>query len=269
MSVVVPASTTGGPRIVVLVKYVPDAEAGSTFTDDRLVDRDGPGLLSELDEYPLGAARRLADTHGGEVVALAVGPAAAAHAVTRALQLGADRGVLVSDDALEGSDAHVTARVLARAVRLLEPVDLVLAGARSPDGGTSLVPSLLALDLGVPAHTFVLDVVLDEGSVRTVSPRDGRVLTTTSGVPAVVSVTDQAPAPQYPTFADIRRARTRPTTVLRAADLGLRADEVGRQGSRTEVLAVTPRAAREPGSVVVDDGHAGERLATFLLEHTR
>lgn len=253
-------------KIVVLVKYVPDVLAGPVFDADHATDRSIQGLLSELDEYPLEAARRLAETAGAEVVAVSVGPPQAGDALRRALQLGAHSAVLVSDVALRGSDATVTARVIARAVGRLGPVDLVLAGAASADAGTSIVPVQVAARLGIPALTFAAALEIADRTATIRRDEDGATLTMTAGLPALVSLTDRADPPRYPSFAQIMAARRKDLQEWDLDTLGLAPDDVGPAGSLTRVLTATAEPPRPPGRVITDDGDAGNELVAFLAE---
>jgi electron transfer flavoprotein beta subunit len=254
---------------VVLVKHVPDG--GPRFGADLLVDRDGDGLLSEPDEVALAAARRLADAWVGpapEVVALTMGPPEAVATLRRAVQLGADRAVHVRDAALRGSDATATARVLAAATTLLGPVDAVLAGTGSEDAFTGLVPALVAAELDLPYLSHVRTLAL--GADVVVAERDEESVTTLEAdLPAVVSLTDRAERPAYPTFARLAASRRAAVETLDLADLGLDPATVGSAGSRARVTSAVPvpRARSGGGRVVVDsDGDAGAELAAFLLE---
>ncbi|MER5628390.1 electron transfer flavoprotein subunit beta/FixA family protein [Streptosporangium sp. NPDC002544] len=256
-------------KIVVCVKYVPDAQEERTFVpDDSTTDRTGGGgLLSELDEYAVEAALKLRDSDGGEVVALTMGPAEAAEAVRKALQMGADSGVHVLDAALRGSDAPATSLVLAEAIRGISEggaVDLVLTGMASTDGGMSVVPAMLAERLGLPQVTFASELGVDSGVVRI--RRDGDVSTETieSRLPAVVSVTDQINEPRYPSFKGIMAAKKKPLRTWGLDDLGVDAGQVGSAGARTRVESFTARPPREKGEVVTDEGEGGLRLAEFL-----
>ncbi len=259
-------------RIVVCVKYVPDSTADRTFSEsDKTVDRVGvDGLLSELDEHAIEAALALAEAGSDvEVTALTVGPDGAPDAIKKALQMGADAGVHVLDDAIHGSDAVATSLVLARAVEKLSadaPVDLVLCGMASTDGGMSVVPAMLAERLGLPQVTFAGSVSLGE---RTVSiRRDGEAATETveASLPAVVSVTDQANQPRYPSFKGIMAAKKKPVSTWSLADLGVEASSVGLGAAWSAVESYAARPPREKGTVVVDEGTGGTQLVAYLAE---
>src|SRR5947208_6116038 len=151
-------------NIAVCVKYVPDATGDRRFEDDNTVDRVGvDGLLSELDEYAIEQALQIKEKAGDdtEVTVLTVGPEQAADAVRKALQMGADKGVHVTDEAIAGSDAMGTSRILADAVKKIDGWDLVMCGMGSTDAGMGVLPAMLAERLGVPGVTFGSSVEAD------------------------------------------------------------------------------------------------------------
>ncbi|SEE41563.1 electron transfer flavoprotein subunit beta/FixA family protein [Jiangella alba] len=254
-------------KIVTLVKHVPDATADRTFTAaDNTTDRVGvDGLLSELDEYAVEEALKIAEAgEGVEVVALTMGPEGADAALKKALQMGADSGVHVVDDSLHGSDAPATARVLAAAVAKVGDVDLVLTGMASTDGGMSVVPAMLAEHLGLAHVGFVGELAVSEASVT--ARRDGDVASETieAALPAVVAVTDQINEPRYPSFKGIMAAKKKPLVTWTLGDLGIDAAGVGLGAAASVVREVVKRPERTQGQVVTDDGDGGAKLAEFL-----
>ncbi|HEX5333575.1 MAG TPA: electron transfer flavoprotein subunit beta/FixA family protein [Cellulomonas sp.] len=262
-------------RIVVLVKHVPDIQSERALGPDGRVVRDGgDGTINELDENAVEAALLLVEQHGGEVVALTVGPADAVDAVRRALQLGADSGVHVLDDAIAGSDVFGTVAVLSAAVRRLgaeAPVDLVLTGMAGLDGLTSLVPAALAAELDLPQLTLASELTVVESdsgwTARVRRDLDHATEVLEAPLPALVSVTDQANEPRYPNFKGIMAARKKPVEVLGLADLGVEAAAVGDAGARTDVVDAARRPVRENRILVTDNGDAGLRLAAYLVEN--
>ena len=259
-------------RIVVCVKHVPDIQSDRRLTEDGLVDRGrGDGTLNELDEHAVEAALVLAAAHeGSEVVVVSVGPAEAVDAVRRGLQMGADAGLHVQDDAIAGSDVFGTARVLAAAVRHVAgsgPVDLVVTGMAGLDGLTSLLPTALAAELALPALTLAGELTVADGVARVRRELDHATQVLSAPLPALVSVTDQSNAPRYPNFKGIMAARTKPVSVVGLADLGVDPGEVGLAAARAEVLTAAERPAREDRVLLTDDGDAGVRLAAYLVEH--
>jgi electron transfer flavoprotein beta subunit len=262
-------------RIVVCVKHVPDAQGPRGFSADLTADRERvDGLLSELDEYAVEEALVVADAIGAagerpEVAVLTVGPAAAADAVKRALQMGADSGYHVQDDAIAGSDAVGTSLVLAAALRRLEP-DLVLTGMSSTDGGMGVVPAMVSERLGLPQVTYAAELGVDAaaGTVRIRRDGDTSVETIEASLPAVVSVTDQINEPRYPSFKGIMAAKKKPVTSWGLADLGVDPGDVGLDAAWTATLAADARPPRQRGTVVTDEGGtAAAELVDFLAAH--
>ncbi len=257
-------------NIVVCVKYVPDATADRHFESDKTVDRDGvDGLLSELDEYAVEQALQIKEkSEDVTVTALCVGPEKGLDAVRKALQMGADQGVHVSDEAIAGSDALATSLVLAKAVTKIgeeQPVDLVMCGMASTDGVMSVIPAMLAERLDLPQATFASVIETQGDQVRV--KRDGDVATEVIGatMPLVVSVTDQSGEARYPSFKGIMAAKKKPMETYSLADLGVDAGEVGLSVAWTEVQDTTERPPRSAGEIVTDeDGSGAGALTDFL-----
>jgi electron transfer flavoprotein beta subunit len=259
-------------NIVVLVKHVPDATADRRFESDNTVDRVGvDGLLSELDEYAVEQALQIKEKSDGDVTvtALSIGPEKALDAVRKALQMGADKGVLVTDDAIAGSDAVATSLILAEAIKKVGadngPADLVITGMASTDAGTSLVPAMLAERLGLPQVTFASVVETQGDQVR--AKRDGDTATEVIGatLPILLSVTDQTGEARYPSFKGIMAAKKKPMETYSLGDLGLDAGQVGLDAAWSAVEETTARPPRTAGEIVTDeDGSGAKALAEFL-----
>jgi len=253
-------------KIVVCVKYVPDAQAGPRFAADHTTDRAGvDGILSELDEYAVEEALKISEAQGGSTVTVVtVGPEGASDAIRKALQMGADAGVHVVDAALHGSDALATSLVLAKAVAKLEP-DLVLTGMASTDGAMSVVPAMLAERLSLPQLTFAGSVAVEGGTVRIERDGDASTEVIEAALPAVVSVTDQINDPRYPSFKGIMAAKKKPVQTWSLADLGISADQVGASAAWTVVDDIVARPPRQAGEIVsAAEGDGGHRLVAYL-----
>jgi len=252
-------------KIVVCVKYVPDAQADPRFSADRTTDRAGvDGHLSELDEYAIEEALKISEAQGDTTVTVVtVGPAQASDAVRKALQMGADAGVHVIDDAVHGSDALATSLVLAAAIGKLE-YDLVLTGMASTDGAMSVVPAMLAERLSLPQVTFAGLVEVAGGTVRIEREGDTSTEVIEARLPAVVSVTDQINDPRYPSFKGIMAAKKKPVQTWSLADLGVGAGDVGAAAAWSVVEDITARPPRQAGEIVTDEGDGGQKLVAFL-----
>ena len=260
-------------NIVVCVKYVPDATADRHFEDDFTVDRVGvDGLLSELDEYAVEQSLQIKEKSGEdgtEITALCVGPEKATDAIRKALQMGLDKGVHVVDDAIAGSDAVATSKVLAAAVQKLgsdgQSVDLVVCGMASTDAAMSVVPAMLAERLDLPQVT--LGSVIESQGKEFRIKRDGDTATEVIGAtaPLVLSVTDQSGEARYPSFKGIMAAKKKPLETWSLSDIGVDADKVGLDAAWSAVQGTEERPPRSQGEIVTDeDGSGATALVEFL-----
>ena len=258
-------------NIVVCVKYVPDATADRQFESDNTVDRVGvDGLLSELDEYAVEQALQLKEKAGDdtEVTALCVGPEKAVDAVRKALQMGADKGIHVSDEAIAGSDYVATSLVLAKAIEKAgaeKPVDLVMCGMASTDASGSVIPAMLAERLDLPQVTFASVIESQGDQVRIKRDSDTATEVIGASMPLVLSVTDQTGEARYPSFKGIMAAKKKPMETWSLSDIGVEADEVGLSVAWSQVEETAARPPRTAGEIVTDEeGSGAEALTGFL-----
>jgi electron transfer flavoprotein beta subunit len=254
-------------NIVVLVKQVPDTAAERTLsgTDHRL-DRENTDLvLDEINERAAEEALTLKETTDAEVTVVSMGPDSALDAIRKVLAMGADRGIHICDDRLQGADVVSTARVLAAAVRTVADVDLVLAGNATTDGQASAVPAIVADLLGLPQLTHVRELALDAGRVRAERETESGEATLEAPLPALVSVTEKINEPRYPSFKGIMAAKKKPVATVDLDDLFPDADGTGFLVTRTRVMEAVPRPARATGTLVTDDGSAARRLFDHLV----
>jgi electron transfer flavoprotein beta subunit len=254
-------------NIVVCVKQVPDTAVERTLTPGAgTLDRETPdGLINELDEYAIEEGLKIAEAHGGEVTILSMGPAKASESIRKALSMGADKAVHVSDEALAGSDALVTSLVLAEALKQTG-FDLVILGSESTDARTGVLPAMLAERLGVPQLTLASKVDIDGQSVTVRRVTDDGYEVVTGSLPAVVSVVEKINEPRYPSFKGIMAAKKKPVQALALSDLSIDADAAGLAGSATTVADFAARPPRAAGQVVKDEGDGGTKVAAFLAE---
>jgi electron transfer flavoprotein beta subunit len=257
-------------NIVVCVKRVPDTAAEKKLDPvDFTLDRESvEAIMNPVDEYAVEAALQLKDAAGeGEVTILTMGPEPAdKEAVRKALALGADKGVLVTDDGLHGSDAMATAYTLALALAQQE-FDLCIVGSESTDARTSLVPQALGQLLGMTALTNVKHLEVADGKVTVHREEEGGYVVVEAPLPAVVSVVKGINEPRYATLKGIMASKQKPVEVMSAEDLGIDPEQVGLGGSKTKVLEAKPRPPKQQGTIVKDEGDGHVKLADFLQEH--
>ncbi|WP_406212544.1 electron transfer flavoprotein subunit beta/FixA family protein [Streptomyces canus] len=254
-------------NIVVLVKQVPDTAAERALSEvDHTLDRENTDLvLDEINERAAEEALTLKETTDAEVTVVSMGPDSALDAIRKVLAMGADRGIHICDDRLQGADVVTTARVLAAAVRTVADVDLVLAGNAATDGQASAVPAVVADLLGLPQLTHVRELDLDAGRVRAERETESGETTLEAPLPALVSVTEKINEPRYPSFKGIMAAKKKPVATVGLGDLFPGADDTAFLVSRTRVVEAVPRPARAAGIRVTDDGSAGRQLADHLI----
>jgi electron transfer flavoprotein beta subunit len=252
-------------NIVVLVKQVPDSGAERNLrTDDNTVDRaSANNVINEMDEYAIEEALRIKEAHGGEVTVLTMGPERATESIRKALSMGPDKAVHVLDDALRGSCAVATSKVLAAALRTLNP-DLVLCGAESTDGRVQVMPQMLAERLGIAALTGARKLTIDGTTLTVERQTEEGYEVVTASMPAIVSVWDTINEPRYPSFKGIMAAKKKPVQTLSLADLGIDPSEVGFAGATSTVLEHSKRPPRSGGQKVTDEGSGGVQLVEFL-----
>jgi electron transfer flavoprotein beta subunit len=252
-------------KIVVLVKQVPDSGAERSLrADDNTVERaSANNVINEMDEYAIEEALRIKEAQGAEVVILTMGPDQATEAIRKALSMGPDAAVHVIDDALRGSCAVATSKVLAKAIET-QNADLVLCGAESTDGRVQVMPHMLAERLGLAAVTGARKLTVEGGGITVERQTDEGYEVVTAPVPAIVSVWDTINEPRYPSFKGIMAAKKKPVTTLGLADLGIAPGEVGFDGATSTVLEHGTRPPRQGGNTVTDDGEGGTKLVGYL-----
>ena len=254
-------------KIAVCAKYVPEATAARRIDPStKRLDRSADGVLNPFDANAVEEALKLRDATGeGEVVIVSVGPEKALEAMRRALAMGADRVVLVSDEAAAGSDLVATARVLAAALER-EEADLVLFGQQANDGDGAVLWAAVADRLQRPLISQVAELSHEDGKVRGKRQTEFGYDVIEAPLPAVVAVSDAINVPRYPALKGIMGAKKKPQETLSLADLGVPAEEAGEAGSRTTVVALNDPPARGDLVKLEDDGSAAEKIVEFLQE---
>lgn len=253
-------------KIVVCVKQVPDTTAHKRLdATSHTLDRSGEGALNATDVNAVEEALRLKEAHGGEVIVLSVGPAKAVESLRKALAMGADRAVLVTDDAVTGSDLVATGHVLSAALAR-ESADLILFGQQSSDGDGAVLWASVADRLRLPLVSQVAHLTVDGASVTGKRQTEFGYDRIRLPLPAVVAVSDAINEPRYPSLKGIMGAKSKPQELLTLADLGVAPELVGQAGSRTCVLAATPPAPKSGRVRIEDDGSAAEKIVEYLAE---
>ena len=225
---------------------------------DNSISREKEVVLDPGDECGVEEALQLKEAHGGEVVLVSMGPERAKDAIRKGLSMGADRGILVSDPALAGADALVTARVLAGAIKAEEP-DLVICGTESYDGSTGMVPPMLAELLGCPQLTFAKKVEVAGSTIKVHRQTADGYQVVEAATPALVTVTAAIAEPRYASLKGIMAARSKEIKQLSLSDVG-----VDRSDSAESIEGMADAEARKAGEVIEDDGTAVDKIVQVL-----
>jgi len=254
-------------KIAVCAKYVPDASTSVRIdSQTKRLDRSGEGALNPFDVNAVEEALRLREATGeGEVLIVSLGQDRALEAMRKALAMGADRVVLVSDEDAAGSDLVATSRILAAALAREEP-DLVLFGQQASDSDGAVLWAAVADRLERPLISQVAELTREDGKVRGKRQTEYGYDVIEAPLPAVVAVSDAINEPRYPSLKGIMGAKKKPQETVSLSELGLDAGEVGEAGSRTEVYALGAPPARGDTEKIEDDGTAAEKILAFLQE---
>jgi electron transfer flavoprotein beta subunit len=258
-------------KICVLVKEVPDAAVEKRIDPSTgRLDRSGEKNLNPYDTHAIEAAMQIRE--GGtvevdEIVAVTMGPESAQRALHKAVSLGADRSVHLSDDALAGSDVAATGYALAKAVEKEQP-DLVLLGQQSDDGECYTIGAVVADHLKMPSLTQVIKMDVEEGALRCERQAEYGYDTVQVKLPAVISVGDAINEPRYPSLKAIMGARKKPLEKVAAGDVGIDASLVGEGGSRVQCGDFHAPEAKPPGKIIEDEdtNETVEQIVAWLAE---
>ncbi len=260
-------------RIVVLTKPVPDPASGAERLgpDGRLDRAASPAVVNGNDEYVLEKALKLIEAAGeGEVILLTMAPASAPETMRKALAMGATRGVLVTDPALEGSDIVATTRVLAAALKTIE-FDLAFAGVDTSDGVAGVVPAGVAALAGLPYISYAASIEPDVAKrtvrVRKITARGYDILE--APMPVLISGTQALGEPRYPSLKGIMAARSKEIATLTLADLGIEPARVGMAGATTRVVDSRKPPARAATKVIREPADEAARQLVAVLAERR
>ena len=247
-------------KIVVTVKQVPDPNSTHALEPDNTLGRDKEVVLDPGDECGIEEGLQLKEAHGGEVVLVSMGPDRARDAIRKGLSMGADRGILITDEKLSGADAFLTAKALAAAIKPEQP-DLVICATESYDGSTGMVPPILAELLGVPQLTFAKKVEIDGTTVKVNRQTSDGHMVVQASTPALITVTAAIAEPRYASLKGIMAARSKEVKQVSLSDLG-----IDRGDPAETIEAMADAEARKAGAIIEDDGTAVDQIVKVLAE---
>ncbi len=252
-------------NIVVCIKQVPDTETQIKISGDgkSIAQEDIKWVMNPYDEFGVEEALRLKEKHGGEVTVVGLGPKRVTESIRTSLAMGADKGILINDPALEGSDALGTAKALAAVIREL-PYDLIFTGQRGIDDDMGVVGATIAEELAIPQLSLIVKVEVsqDAKTIKVNRPVEGQTLVIESSLPALVTAQKGLNEPRYASLPGIMKAKKKPLEEKTLTDLALDASEFGPQARKLEILELTPPPQRKAGRIV--EGETPEAKAAEL-----
>jgi electron transfer flavoprotein beta subunit len=253
-------------NILVCLKQVPDTESQIKIAPDgiSIATENIKWIINPYDEYAVEEALRLREKFGGEVTIIGVGPKRVTESIRTALAMGADKGILVDDPAITGSDSLGIARILAAVIKDLD-YDIILCGKQGVDDDYGIVGSILAELLGIPQISVVLKVEVSEDASTVKAHREveGGTLVIESPLPALITAQKGLNEPRYASLPGIMKAKKKPLDVKTIADLGLDASQVGEAGTKIKIMQITPPEEREAGKIV--EGETPQEMAINLV----
>jgi electron transfer flavoprotein beta subunit len=254
-------------NIIVCLKQVPDTESQIKIGSDgvSIVTDDIKWVMNPYDEFGVEEALRLKEKHGGEVTVVGLGPKRVTESIRTALAMGADKGILITDDALGGSDSLATAKALAAAIKDLE-YDVVFTGQRGVDDDQGVVGAAVAELLDIPQLSLIVKVEVGEDgkSVKVERPIEGETLVIESSLPALITAQKGLNEPRYASLPGIMKAKKKPLEEKSLADLGLDASEFGGDARKLKILELTPPPERQAGKIV--EGETPQEKAAELAK---
>jgi electron transfer flavoprotein beta subunit len=253
-------------NIIVCIKQVPDTESQIKVAPDgnTIVTDDIKWVMNPYDEFGVEEALQIKEKLGGEVTVIGLGPKRVTESLRTALAMGADKGILINDPALENSDALATGRALAAAIKDLD-YDLIFTGQRGIDDDMGLVGATLADFLDIPQLSIIVKAEISEDgkSVKVNRPVEGQTLVIESSLPAVITTQKGLNEPRYASLPGIMKAKKKPLEEKTLADLGLDTSQVGEGARKLKIMELTPPPQRESGKII--DGETPEEKAAELV----
>lgn len=257
-------------RIIVCIKQVPDTEEiGKVRIDSQtntLIREGVPSIINPFDENAIEEALRLKEKKGGEVIALSMGPPQAEEALKKALAMGADEAVLLSDKAFAGSDTLATSYTLAMAIKKIGKFDLILSGKQAIDGDTAQVGPGIAEWLDIPQITYARNIEINEGKVRVERVLEDSFEVVQAPLPLLITVTKDINEPRYPSLRGLLRAKREKVSIWTCQDLSLEKERIGLDGSATQVIKIFTPPPLQGGKIL-----SGEtpQVADELIEELK
>ncbi len=261
-------------KIVILVKQVPEADKVAVDPETGTLIREGvDSILNPYCEYALDQAAKLKHEYPElniEITAITMGPPQAKAVLYRCLELGADKGYLLSDRKFAGSDVWATSTALKEGVVHIEPdFDLILAGKQAIDGDTAQVPAETAEQLGIPQITYGVDVKINGKRVEVKREIETGYQVLSVKMPALVTMSKGSNIRRVPSMQQVLDSRSKPIETFSADDMNIDENKIGLKASPTQVDKIFAPPVKTGGEIVdgKDPKVAAQKLLDYLVEN--
>jgi electron transfer flavoprotein beta subunit len=251
-------------KIAVCVKHVPE-QARKIDPETKRLDRSGEGAINPFDVHAVEEALKIKEAQGGEVLVVTMGPTGAQDSIRKALAMGADEALLITDDAAAGSDLVATTNALAAALEK-EGADLIVFGQQAGDSDGAVLWAAVADRLRLPVISQVAELEVTDAKVRGKRQTEFGYDVIEAPVPAVLAVSDAINEPRYPSLKGIMGARSKPQRTVTLSELGVDGGGVGETGSKTTVEGLNDPPPRGDTVKIEDDGSGAEKIVEFIAE---
>jgi electron transfer flavoprotein beta subunit len=253
-------------KIAVCIKHVPEGTTHRRINpESKRLDRSGEGAINPFDTHAVEEALRIKEAQGGEVVVFSMGPSGAQDSIRKALAMGGDGALLITDDAAAGSDLVATTNALAAALEP-ESADLIIFGQQAGDSDGAVLWAAVADRLRRPVISQVAELTVSDGKVTGKRQTEFGYDTIEAPLPAIIAVSDAINEPRYPSLKGIMGARSKPQRTVTTSELGVDAGIVGETGSKTTVEGLNEPPPRGDTVKIEDDGGAPEKIVEYLAE---
>ncbi|MBC7190597.1 electron transfer flavoprotein subunit beta/FixA family protein [Candidatus Aerophobetes bacterium] len=255
-------------HIVVCIKQVPDTEELAKVKINpatNTIVREGiKSIINPFDENAIEEALRIKEKKGARVTCISMGPPQAEEALRKALAMGVDSAILISDPLFAGSDTLATSYILSQAIKKLGTFHLIITGKQAIDGDTAQVGPGIAEWLGIPQITYVRKLEVENGFIRAERTLEDCFEVVETKLPALVTVTKEINQPRYPSLKGLLQAKKMEIPVWDNSKLNLPPQRVGLEGSPTRVIKVFVPQPPPKGRII--EGSIEEKVNTIIEE---
>ncbi len=234
-------------HIIVCIKQVPDTEEIQKIKinpqTNTIMRENVKSIINPFDENAIEEALRIREKDSAFITVISMGPPQAEEALKKALSMGVDEAIILSDPSFAGSDTLATSYTLASAIKKIKDFDLILLGKQAIDGDTAQVGPGIAEWLQIPQVTYVRKIQVDGGMIKAERILEDSFELVEANLPVLVTVTKEINEPRYPSLRGLLKAKAAKIIHWTSRDLEVDLERIGLDGSATQVVRIfTPQS---------------------------